>query len=779
MITGKVFVAYPSTPQQVGQTIEAAVAMTAGLGSSTSFETWRQLDIPGRFIADAILDKINDAEFVVADITRLNFNVCFEVGYAIGKGKRVWLILNTTLTPQTKEIARLGIFDTLGYGTYENATGLSKMLGAVEDKQPLRFPNTPIDTRTPIYLLDATHKTDASIRTIARIKKSRIGFRSFDPAEQSRLSTIEAHRGVAPAVAVVVHLLSSQVTDYEINNLRGAFVSGLATGLEKELLILQESDEPVPLDYRDLVSVYKRPEDVDKYIANLAPVVMEALQNLDRSKAPVSSGVLADLDLGLSAAENEMTRLDDYYLPTDHYNKALNAAVRLVVGRKGTGKTAMFFQVRNRIRANKQRVVLDLKPEGYQLKRFKEMLLQFFGEAVQEHVCKAFWEYVLLLELCHKLLEKDRSVHMGNKRLYEAYQILARVYREDDYVSEGDFSERMLKLVQAITDRFRDRRDSGSTPVDLKTSDVAELIYTHDIRSLRKELIEYMNLKKDALILFDNIDKGWPTRGVQSSDIAILRGLLEATRDIERVMHRGGASVATIVFVRNDVYEILVEQTPDRGKESRVSLDWTDPEMLKELLRRRFASNSDFDDGVTFDDAWNRVCVSHIDGESSADRLVELSLMRPRNLLNLVNYCKSNAVNMSRAKICREDIDKAVGQYSADLGNEIGLEIRDVFPQANDVLYSFLGASSRLTLAAIYEKFREAHVPEERWQDLVEILLWFAFIGVVPPSLGAESTYSYSVYYDMKKLRRLAKDFEEAAVQFDIHPAFRPFLEVT
>jgi hypothetical protein len=243
-------------------------------------------------------------------------------------------------------------------------------------------------------------------------------------------------------------------------------------------------------------------------------------------------------------------------------------------------------------------------------------------------------------------------------------------------------------------------------------------------------------------------------------------------------MAREDVEVHTVVFLRNDVYELLVDETSDRGKESRVSLDWTDRDLLKALLQRRFMTNKDVPDNSTFEDTWHRIAVSHVDGEDSAERLIELSLMRPRNLINLVSYCKSNAINMSRTKVVADDIHKAISQYSADLGSDIGHEIQDVFPQATDVLYAFIGAPANLALKDIFSRFNEARVPPEQHTRLLEILLWFAFVGVADAN-GAATQYAYSVYYDMKKLRRLAKDYLDETVRFEIHPAFRPFLEIT
>ncbi len=763
--------AYSSAPTSIGQSIELAVQRLRDRKvGAMQIDTWKEVDVPGRFISDGVLDRINSADVLIADITRLNFNVTFEIGYALGKGKPVILTVNTAQTPQTKESTRLGMFDTLVHHRYQNSEDLANCLAQLEGVQPPQFPDVTVDHSAPVYVLNLSNRTEMAVRMVARIKKTRIRFRSFDPMEQPRLSAQEAYRGVGSSIAVVVLLVSRDITEFHDNNMRGAFIAGLAKGMDKVLLILQDGAEPVPLDYRDLVAVCQRPDDVDRHINELAPQVIEGLQRRASVKLVVSTSFLGTLDLGASAAENEMTQLSSYYLLTDNFRRVLEGNVRLVVGRKGSGKTAMFVQIRSKIRADKKRIVLDLRPEGYQLKKFRDLLLTF-TEATQEHLCVAFWEYVLLLEICHKVLDKDKESHIYNQDLSEPYQRLHALYNSDEFVQEGDFSERMLRLVQ----RIMSAAEEANSDV-LTTREVIEIIYRHDIGTLREELIRYLHLKKDVWILFDNIDKGWPTKGVQPADILVLRGLLDATRDIERLLRRKRIATFTVVFVRNDVYELLVEETPDRGKESKVSLEWTDPDLLKELLRRRLIANPGVDRSITFEGMWTSIATSHIDGEKSDDYLIEMSLMRPRYLINLVNYCRANAVNLSHPKISEADIRKAVREYSADVGNEIGLEVRDVFPRANDILYGFLGAPTHLPLSGVHDRFREAQVPEKDFAALLEVLLWFAFFGVVVP--GKEIQYSYTVFYDMKKLRKIAGDLSNPDTVFAIHRAFQPFLEI-
>jgi len=159
--------------------------------------------------------------------------------------------------------------------------------------------------------------------------------------------------------------------------------------------------------------------------------------------------------------------------------------------------------------------------------------------------------------------------------------------------------------------------------------------------------------------------------------------------------------------------------------------------------------------------------------------LIERSLLRPRNLLTLLTYAKSNAVNLGHTKVTDEDIDKACRTYSADLGNDIGLEIRDVFPEAEDVLYYFIDARPILTISEIKEKLLPLSLSPEKLIQLIEMLLWFAFLGVVT-SIDSEGSgvFIYDVQYDMKKLRVLAKGLKDDSVSLCIHNAFRSFLEI-
>jgi hypothetical protein len=321
----------------------------------------------------------------------------------------------------------------------------------------------------------------------------------------------------------------------------------------------------------------------------------------------------------------------------------------------------------------------------------------------------------------------------------------------------------MSRLIDSIRIR-QEERFAGMTR--LNSAQVTELIYMHDVAALRDEVRQYLQLKGELWLLFDNLDKGWPTHGLTHEDVIIIRALTEATRKIERYLSKNDITAHTIIFIRNDVYELLVEETPDRGKETKAFLDWTDPDLLREMLRKRLVYN-----GVRaeapFEEAWLSICTSHIDGEETSQFLIDRCLMRPRSLLDIVNYCRSVAVNLHHRRIEAEDIYKGLLAYSTDLVFEIGLEIRDILPEADGILYRFINAPALLTYEGIAERL--ACGSQQLLDAIVENLLWYGFLG----SAADDGTrdYIYNVNYDMNMLKAIIERRGDRA-QYGVNPAF-------
>lgn len=766
----KAFYAYPSSVTDVTYVIQAAKRALAATYRDLDLHLWEENDISGRPLTDPIFDGIASADILVADITAMNFNVTFEIGYAIGLGKRVYLTRDGNITQANTLANKIGIFDTLGVDTYTDERNLSGLLMTYRSDGgiPVR---SFVNIKSPVYVLQTPQSNWAMIAITARIKKARLGYKGYLPSDDARLSAVKAIDDISSCLGAVVPLLSAQFADAEVHNIRAAFVAGLSVAMGKVTLVLQPSDGPAPLDVRDLVKTFSCPEDIADSIATLALDITERLQADNPLPLP-KGNFLAELSIGDSVAENEFQTLGEYYLRTDQYKRAARGEVNMVVGRKGTGKTALFSQLRNEKRASVRNIIVDLKPEGYQLIRLKEDVLDYLAEGAKTHLITALFEYLFYLEICYKVLEKDRERHARDRRLYEPYLKLMEVY-DAGAAGEGDFSERLVGLSQQLIADFRGRFGTVSNQ-RLTAAEVTELIHKRNIRDIRDTLSAYLAFKDSVWVLFDNLDKGWSPHGLTTGDVLILRCLIDAARKIQRALQGDEHDFHCIVFVRNDVYQLLVEASADYGKESRAVLDWTDPDLLREMLRRRLIRNS-LPDDTPFERVWSKICISHYHGEETSQYLIDRSLMRPRNLIKLLAHCRGFAVGLERARIEEVDLEKGLRAYSIDLITEADQELTDILGAETDLIYHFIGEGHEFDPGKLESIISGAGVPADKTQKVIQFMLYYGFLGV--KSGGEPSRYIFELGYDMKLLSTVAMK-AKGSLTYILNPAFHPGLNL-
>lgn len=767
----RAFFAYPGSNPQVVQEIKAACEVLGKTYRETKIVPWEENDISGRLLTDPIFEGIASSDALFADVTEMNFNVTFEIGYAIGSGRRVYLTRNKNFSRDTALTDKIGIFDTLGFDTYSDYVGLSALIKSCDGSEGIKLKAT-LNHKAPVYLLQ-TPQTNASMLAImSRIKKARLGFKGYIPADESRLSAVKAVDDISACIGAIVPLLPATFSDAPVHNIRAAFISGLALGMNKTVLILQPRGGPAPLDVRDLVKTFEDQAGIVESISIFALDVYEKLQADDPLPLPAGN-FLTELSIGDAVAENEFQTLGRYYIRTDQYKRASRGEVNLVVGRKGAGKTALFSQLRNEKRNNVANIVVDLKPEGYQLIRLKEDVLDFLAEGARTHLVTALFEYVLYMEVCYKLLEKDRDRHVRDARLFGPYRRLQEIYDMSVLAGEGDFSERLQGVSRALVATFRERYGSD-TEQRLTSNQVTELVHKQNIKEIRQAISEYLAFKNETWILFDNLDKGWSSHGITYEDVMILRCLIDAARKIQHQMQSHEHDFHCVVFVRNDVYQNLVEASADYGKESRAVLDWTDPERLRELIRLRIVSNA-LPSDTPFGKIWARLCVTHFQGEETSQYLIDRSLMRPRNLIKLVAHCRGFAVGVGHDKIEESDLEKGLRAYSLDLITEADQELTDILGEETNLIYYFIGEGEKFDLETLKRLISMGGVPDKMLDAVIRFMLYYGFLGI----MGNEGAgkYIYDVGYDMKLLEILAKKAGNN-ITYVLNPAFYPALNL-
>jgi len=652
----------------------------------------------------------------------------------------------------------------LGYIDFQNSTDLSeKITQRLADENPVhRHPDSNIEQ--PLYVVKSHIQTDGMIKLMSVLKKSGLRFRTFDPRETSRLSLQEAYKEVCSSYGVIAYLVDPNRIGAIAHNSRCAFAAGMAMATGKFTLMLQENEIRQPIDYRDIVKSYSKASEIQDLTIPLVKSVVEKLQEKRFVATALPLKQLEKIDLGDLAAENEIGALRTYFVPTGQYNDAKRGHASLVVGRKGTGKTAIFYGVRSAYKPSKDHLVLDLKPEGHQLTKLREAVLKELSPGLRQHVLTAFWNYLLLMELSHKIIQEEERYAYRDRRLKSAYDEVVKAHGTEQLFEQADFSERLLFLVDSILERRKNISQISTT------AHVTQLVYKEDIRPLSNSISDYLKLsgKEDVWVLFDNLDKGWPVTCATPEDILIVKCLLEANRKIQRQFEIRQVEYHGIVFIRNDIYQHLVIDPADRGKEIAVILDWNDPELFKEIILRRIVYSTQIDQ--PFDIIWPLFFETHIDGAESFSYILERTLMRPREILRFTRDSINTAVNRGHDKVLEADILQAENSYSHDLLCDMSFELQDVTPDYADVPYAFIGSNAFLSKEQVYSRLEDAKVSLDKRDHVIEILLWFAFLGISTAS--GEEIYSYQFQHDIKRMQNLKEH-----INYCIHPGFRRALE--
>ena len=754
---------YPSKPQMIASTIHAASERLRQSATVDSI-TWRDLHTAGQIVFCEICKASRFAECVVADVTTLNFNLMFEIGYALGLGIPVIPVRDTTISCDRGDFDRLALLDIIGYVDFQNTEDLVTALQSRLPGKAVSLPPAALAHDRPLFVMKAAINTEGEVRLMSVLKKSPLRFKTYDPIETPRLSLQEARRDVLSSFGIIAHLLSPDRVGARVHNARCAFVAGIAVAARKRVLLLQEGTVGQPIDYRQIVHSYDTADAIPKRVEPLIRHLLEQLQEVSRASIQVPERLLERLDLGDVAAENEIRQLRSYFVRTGQFNDAKRGHARLVIGRKGSGKTAIFYALRDSFGRSKSHLILDLKPEGHQFTKFREVILDSLSPGIQEHTLTAFWTYILLCEIAQKVSDVDNSWAHHDEHRGVAFDNLVAEYRAHGPADQGDFSERLLHQVDRLADRF------SASATSLSAGQLTQALFRDDVRSMSDTVGRYLVHKESVWILVDNLDKGWPVRGASETDVLIIRTLLEATRKLQRQLEDRHVDFHSLVFLRNDIYEHLVRETPDKGKETTISLDWPDPEVFKEMVRQRVESSTDL--SGSFDDVWPALFDNYIGTQHSFTFLISRTLMRPRDLLSFLRKAVEVSINRGHERVTQDDLRAAEEAFSEDMFLALSFELSDINQDYSEILFQFLRCSIRLTEQQLNQILNQTGLLPNEFRTVVDLLLWFGFLGVLTGS-DEEPQFAYQIRYNIPKL---VAPIRAGSATYVIHPAFRSAL---
>lgn len=292
--------------------------------------------------------------------------------------------------------------------------------------------------------------------------------------------------------------------------------------------------------------------------------------------------LLADPELfGRIAAEEERHEIENYFQETHVFQNVYRGQKYLVLGRKGSGKSALFFYLQKRLQRDGTHVTL-MTLNNYPQARFAELRTAAV-DITEAHV--QTWKFTLLLTFMSLYLDASKPLHSNdpNRSKYRKFyneNSLSRIV-SSPWEKICDF----LRSVENINVSALGIGGGITRKLDLVTRNEFGL-YANQINArlqtmLSESLSRFMP-QGHLTILIDRLDEQW--RNEEQSN-ALLVGLLKACREINREL----PGCRAVVFLRSDIFSRLRYQNRAHITEFIQEIRWR-PDDLERVIARRIAA---------------------------------------------------------------------------------------------------------------------------------------------------------------------------------------------
>ena len=446
------------------------------------------------------------------------------------------------------------------------------------------------------------------------------------------------------------------------------------------------------------------------------------------------SGVMkhAGNPLGDLRAELDHAMLDVAFFQTPDYLSLIESSDKtVVVGRRGTGKSALAYQLSKYWHGVENTRVVRVTLEEDQVIGLKPLIEQF-GKVYRLICagCKLAWRYCLFMEIA-----LDLSTYFKFAKADEG-GVLALHLKRWRECGDGP-SARIRRILQTLLGK-EERPENH-------IANLSDGLDLHKVEAALKKTLE--NLGFNCVVLIDRLDDGYEP---DEAGVGLVDGIVTGTIDIKAVLPR----VRTVLFLRDNMFRAMARLSPDysRNIEGQVlRLHWNEYQLLNVVcnrLRKAFAISAE----KTID-VWNRCTGYNLRGQEGFKQCLQLTLFRPRDILVLLNQAFYTASMEDRQQILLKDVEIGARAISTDRLGDLHKEYSSIFPGLEHLVAAFANRSPQLALPEAEQilapvlaspaypmRTQQEFAVLERPLDALRALYGIGFVGIKKPTA---STYVF------------------------------------
>ena len=464
---------------------------------------------------------------------------------------------------------------------------------------------------------------------------------------------------------------------------------------------------------------------------------------------------IREINWGDDSAERDPNLLE-YFVSSDSFQRLCAKSKSIVIGRKGSGKSALRKKLEKIFDAQDDTHVINLSPKFNSIKSIlndREITSGFGKEIFFQHT----WLRQVLLDcLCYA------GDHAKGKYADESLEFARKISLELNRSSKD--------IVENVADILSKLKAKAGTLGEFGLGIEKELRAVADADALEYHLKKIADSGAKFVVLIDDLDLGWDNSETANN---LLLGLLSATNHLAALSQ----NLYLCVFLREDVYSLLITKTQHSDKYRNVERIRWDKENLLGILNSRIKFNRRSYGMAEIGDLFHSVFPQMV-GTTNADNwLIERTLSRPRELIQLARYYTELAADDQPSDKALKDAEQS---YSAWKLDDLCAEYSNQYPGLVNIFAYWKTNFFRhryhlkrteidemlLQIAAeieLNEDWFNATIEATDMEKLLRILYEIGFVGdfVLGGEGGSKTFYSY--------VDRHAPRLEEV----QIHPCFR------
>lgn len=783
------FFAYPSKTTAYAFTIDRAIKFINSNSSEIEVTGWEENSYKGEFILDKVTNSINEADVFICDLTYINANVLFELGYAIISDKPIWVCVDKGVHDKERFRKELGLLSTFEYRAYHSGDQLGTFFledAPFRDLEATLF-RTHVDPllkttldKPGILYLKSSISTDTSNELTKRLNRSNLSIRTDDVHEVKRRPFDWYVEKLYQSIGVIAHLLDDERDLNSPQNAKYAFVCGMAYAAGTPLLMLAHSPYNAPIDFRDLVVEHDTPsqciETFDEWLRiNNDTFERRISQHIEHQRKIKGSHELRNIDIGEYVAEDEEQSLQEYFISTSAYEEALRGnRYTLFVGRKGTGKTANLFQIERELKKQKSQdyIICVIKPEDIQIEDIFRLVRIGLEKADQSYLVEALWKFLIYTEIAQKVYD---IIHLNHPSLWDKDEknFCDFINTTGDLI-KSDFTVRMERAIEEICGIDTTQRGSR------QKGNISEILHADLLNTLRIQLGKTVKNKKKVFVLIDNLDKAWEKRDDLTALSQFIFGLLKVGETITQQFQKNSSlhypiDVKLITFLRSDIFSVIAPDARERDRLKYIYINWNDRRLLEQVIEERFIRSQKHP--IYPEEIWDKFFCETVKDIPTKEYIFQHIIPRPRDIIFFCKQARANAINHRHARIEESDILLAEKEYSKYCCASLLDETKAQFPDMENLLTALAGSKEIITRDYIRQNLEDALIHSSKLKDAIQLLCDVTFLGL-ETTLG-----NFEFIYDERDRDVFARRSERVAkssgqIRYKINLPYHDYLGI-